>query len=129
MWDCAMNNRKNHVKDLKMFKPPKIQSLMKRENFSKNFKAEPRFQIKTSINRILYRSEFQMNVYYVELKNGVPDVKERYDYVVVALDNNGKPVHYEPLTDYICKQFPQNTVSENVKTGKIHSKEKQTEAS
>ncbi|XP_048038449.1 keratin, type II cytoskeletal 2 epidermal-like [Megalobrama amblycephala] len=129
VWESAMNYRKNHVKNPQNFKPPKTQSFMKREYFSENYKSEPRFQIKASNNRILYRSEFQMDIYDVKLINGVLNVEKRYDYVVVALDNNGKPIHYEPVTDYIREQFPKNTVSENVETREILSTEKQIDAS
>ncbi|XP_050962707.1 uncharacterized protein LOC127163500 [Labeo rohita] len=76
---------------------PRVQSFMPREEFNKKFTRD--FKIKASNSRTLYRSENRMNIYDVTNKNGKIDVVKRYDYVVVDLDNNDRPIHYEPVSD------------------------------
>ncbi|RXN11087.1 hypothetical protein ROHU_030290 [Labeo rohita] len=114
-----MNHRKKCAGKNKDFHEPKTQSFMKRQDFNdinKIFTRDSKFQIKNGNRNNLYRSKIKMNIYDVQLKNGVPYVVHRCDYVVAGLDNNGYPVHYEPVTRDIAEQFPVETMSKYMET-------------
>lgn len=95
-WDKAANSRPN---------VPTTQSFMVKEDFKnlkfnfpiKLYDETPKAYRKEST---LYRSDNKIDIYDVsKTKDSGLRVKMRHDYVVVALDNNRKPVHFEQAKD------------------------------
>lgn len=107
-WDSASKYR-----EVKNSNIPRRQSFMDRKYFNTRFTRD--FKIKASNNRMLYRSTNRMPIYDVTNKNGRLITVKRIDYVVVDLDNNDRPVHFEPVPEEsfepIEKMKPGETVS------------------
>ncbi|XP_067227178.1 uncharacterized protein [Chanodichthys erythropterus] len=97
VWDSATDYRRNVMKYKTI---PKTQSFMDRRYFTtENIQRIFTRQSQSSSGRPLFESSVTMDVYDVCQENGLK-VDRRHGYVVVGLDSNKMPVHYEKVKDH-----------------------------
>lgn len=118
-WQKAWDSASKYRAEVKNSNIPRKQSFMDRKYFNTKFTRD--FKIKASNDRILYRSASRMPIFDVTNKNGRLFTVRRFDYIVVDLDNNDQPIHFEPVPEESAKPMermkPGQTVSIDRRSG------------